>query len=155
MAKKSSESTKDAAAKTASPKAAVKKTAVKTAAPKAETASKSGTPKAAPKKAAPAAPKAAAPKAAAPKAAAPKKPAPKKAPAIKLSESMVGILNKIKGAPTGYVAEKKEERTLESLATKKLIKKGAKDKATGKVPYSLTKLGEKHVATPEKSPAGA
>lgn len=152
MAKKSSDSTKDAAAKTA-PKAAVKKTAVKkTAAPKAETASKSGTPKAATKKAAPAAKTTAAPK-----AAAPKKAAPKKSPAIKLSDNQAAMLNKIKAAPaTGYIAEKKEEKTIEALSNKKLVKKGAKDKATGKVPYSVTKAGEKHISsTAEKSTTGA
>ncbi|MDB5349260.1 MAG: hypothetical protein JWN86_507 [Planctomycetota bacterium] len=143
MAKKSSGTTKDAAPK--AKKAAVKKTAVKAAAkPKAETASKSGTPKAAPAKAA------------APKAAT-KKAAPKKAAGPKLNERQVDFLNKIKAAgEAGYtMGLKAEERTLEALSTRKLVKRGAKNKETGKHPYSLTKLGEKHTGSAgTAAPAG-
>lgn len=145
MAKKSSGTTKEAAAttKAAPKKAAVKKTAVKkAAAPKAETASKTATPKAAPKKAAPK-------KAAVtPKATTTKKPAPKKAAGPKINEKQAEILKKVHAAGAdGYAAgQKVEERTLEALSTRKLVKKGKKN-ATGKHPYLLTKLGEKHVGT--------
>ena len=49
---------------------------------------------------------------------------------------------------TGYLADKKAEaKALESLATKKLIKKGAKDKVSGHLRYHVSKAGEKHVAS--------
>lgn len=153
MAKKSSDTTKDAATtKKAGAKAGVKKTAVKKAsAPKAETASKSGTPKATTKASA---------TKAAPKAAATKKAAPKKAAGPKLNDRQIDFLKKIKDAgEAGYaVGQKVEERTIEALGTRKLVKRGAKNKETGKHHYSLTKLGEKSLGTggtPEKSPAGA
>lgn len=114
---------------------------VGTAAPKA-------TKKAAPKKAAPkkAAPKKAAPKKAAVKKAAPKK-AVKKATAIKITEKQRDLLQKVAGAgATGYTAEKAEGRALDGLKVKKLLKSGAKDKATGKAPYLVTKAGEKALA---------
>ncbi len=146
-AKKASGATKEAAAKpkASTKKAPVKKTAVKKAGGKvaAETAAKSGTPKAAAKKAAPAVKKAA--------VAAPKKAAPKKA-AVKLNDKQLEILKKVHAAgETGYpVGQKVEERTLEALITRKLLKKGAKNKETGKPHYMLTKTGEKHLATPAK-----
>ena len=143
MAKKSSGTTKDAATtKKAGKKAGVKKTAVKKATkPKAETASKSGTPKAAPKKAS------------APKAAT-KKAAPKKAAGPKLTDRQVDFLKKIKEAPApGFaMGQKAEERTLTALSERKLVKRGAKNKETGKHHYSLTKLGEKHSGS--STPAG-
>ena len=136
MAKKSSESTKDAAgsAKAGTKKAGVKKTAVK-AAPtkaKAETATKSGTPKAAAKKAAP-------------KAAATKKAAPKKA-APKLNDRQLELLKKVKDSgEVGYaVGQKVEQRTIDALKERKLLK-GAKNKETGKHHYQVTKAGEKHL----------
>ena len=148
MAKKSSGTTKDAATtKKASPKAGMKKTAVKkAAAPKAETASKSGTPKATTKKSA-------APTA--PKAAVTKKAAPKKAAVMKLNPLQLESLKKVKDAGEGgYSAgQKVEERTLVALSTRKLVKKGPKNKATGAQPYLLTKLGEKHLSTTASAPA--
>ena len=133
MAKKSSGTTKDAATTPkAGKKAGVKKTAVKKAAkPKAETASKSGTPKASTKKSA------------APKGAT-KKAAPKKASAPKLNDRQLELLRRVHGAgANGYTSAKGEDRSLEALGTRKLIKRGAKNKETGKHPYSLTKAGEK------------
>lgn len=126
--------TKKAAPKSSTPKAAVKKAAPKkAAAPKAAAAVK----KVAPPK-----------KAAAPKAAAPvKKAAPKKAaPAIKLSDAQTSLLKEIVGAgETGLVATKKIQKQLDSLQTKKLIKKGKKEGEFFK--YHVTKLGEKHHAS--------
>jgi hypothetical protein len=153
MAKKSSGTTKDAATapKAAVKKAAVKKTAVKKAAvkaapkPKAETASKSGTPKAATKTSA------------APKAAT-KKAAPKKAAGPKLNERQVDFLKKVKAAgDAGFiVALQVEQRTIDALTERKLVKRGAKNKETGKYPYTLTKLGEKHAgAGPAPAASGA
>jgi hypothetical protein len=133
---------------------AVKKTTKKkdeSAAPtKAE--AKETAPKKAPKKAK--APEAATTPAPAPAAAAPtpaKKAAPKKAAApIKLSASQGELLKKISEAPeTGYaVAKKVEERSIESLLLKKLIKKGAKDKASGTLRYHISSAGKKHLSTP-------
>jgi hypothetical protein len=90
--------------------------------------------------------KAAAPKQAAPqKGAAPKKAAP--AP-IRLSTSQGELLKKIGGATeTGYSVEKKvEQRSVDSLLEKKLIKKGAKDKATGSMRYHISSAGKKHIS---------
>jgi hypothetical protein len=48
----------------------------------------------------------------------------------------------------GYPADKKAEtKTLDALAGKKLIKRGAKDKASGLVRYHVSKAGEKHVVS--------
>ena len=128
--------------KSSSPKAAVKKAAPKKAATTA---------KAAPKKAAPAA-KTAAVKKAAPKKAAPaakaagvKKAAPKKAAAIKLTDAQAALLKEVVGSKdAGVTATKKIQKQLDSLQTKKLIKRGKKDGAFFK--YHGTKLGEKHQA---------
>ena len=115
----------------------------------------------APKKASAAKPKAAAPvvasdtasKAQTPKpAAAPKKAAaaPKKAAApVKLTDRQLEFLKNIKGAaePGFMTAKKAEQKTLETLLDKKLIKKGAKDKASGHFRYTVSKAGEKHLST--------
>src|SRR4051794_8693483 len=89
----------------------------------------------------PAAPKQAAPK----KVAAPKKAAP--AP-IRLSASQGELLKKIGGATeAGYSVEKKvEQRSVDSLLEKKLIKKGAKDKATGSLRYHISSAGKRHIS---------
>ena len=82
--------------------------------------------------------------------AAPKKAAAKKAAAapIKLSSSQGELLKKIGGtAETGYSVEKKvEERSIQSLLEKKLIKKGAKDKASGALRYHISSAGKKHIS---------
>jgi hypothetical protein len=120
---------------------AVKKTATKASGAKAATK------KAAPKKAAA---KKAAPKKAATTAAktTTKKAAPKKKAAVKLTDGQLALLKKVADAKEGYAGAKAEMRVLEALQTKKLIKKGAKDKATGAVKYTVSKVGEKHLATP-------
>ena len=145
---------------------AVKKTtkpsATKTAAPKKAAAPvKAAAPAPAAKKVAAAPKKAAAPvKAAAP---APKKaaaPAPKKAAAapkkkaapVKLTDNQVGLLKKVAEAKeTGYPATKAENRAIESLQTKKLVKRGTKTKE-GSYHYLVTKSGEKHL-TPAPVPS--
>jgi hypothetical protein len=120
---------------------AVKKTSTKASGAKAATK------KAAPKKAAA---KKAAPKKAAIKAAktTTKKAAPKKKAAVKLTDNQLALLKKVKDAAEGYTGAKAEMRILEALQAKKLIKKGAKDKATGVVKYTVSKVGEKHLAMP-------
>ncbi len=48
---------------------------------------------------------------------------------------------------TGYTVDKKvEQRSVDSLLEKKLIKKGAKDKATGKLRYHVSSTGKKHTS---------
>ena len=84
-----------------------------------------------------------------PAAATKPKAAPKKAAApIKLSPSQGELLKKIGGtAETGYSVEKKvEERSIQSLLEKKLIKKGAKDKASGALRYHISSAGKKHIS---------
>jgi hypothetical protein len=79
-----------------------------------------------------------------------KKAAPKKAAApVKLSESQKKLLDAIHAAKEqGYLADKKgEAKTLESLAGKKLIKRGAKDKTSGVYRYTVSKAGEKHIGS--------
>lgn len=79
---------------------------------------------------------------------APKKAAPKKAAApIKLSSSQEDLLKKIgEAAAPGYRSEKKaEQRTLDALQERKLIKRGAKDKASGTHHYLISNAGKKHL----------
>ena len=117
---------------------AKKKSGDETKAP--EKSSSKGASKAAPKKTEAAAPAAEA-KASAPKAAA-KKGA--EAP-VKLTPTQGELLKKIGGSETGYLAEKKaEQRTIDALLERKLIKKGAKDKASGNVNYMISNAGKKH-----------
>jgi hypothetical protein len=144
---------------------AVKKTAKKKEASAVPTKveAKETAPKKAPKKAAAKAPAAEPTPAPAPvvtpapapvaKKAAPKKAAaavPKKAAAapIKLSASQVELLKKIgETSETGYtVAKKVEQRSVDSLLEKKLIKKGAKDKGTGLIKYHISSAGKKHTS---------
>jgi len=117
-------------------KAAAPKTKASASAVASDTASKAETPKAsaASKKAAPVAPK---------KAAAP----------VKLTERQLEFLKLIHGAKdSGYMTAKKaEQKTLETLLDKKLIKKGAKDKASGSFRYTVSKAGEKHLTSSSPS----
>jgi hypothetical protein len=142
MAKKSSGSVKKEAP-TAAAKAPAKKAAPKKKAA-AQTAAKTATPKKA------SAPKGAAPKkAAATPAATPAAKAPvKKAAPLKLTDKQTEILKRVKDSgETGYTSGAKiEDRTLEALKEKKLLKRGAKNKETGNHHYTLTKTGEKHLA---------
>src|SRR4051812_14326104 len=114
---------------------AAKKAGGKKSAAKKETA---------PKKSAPTAAKTtAAPK----KAAGAKKAAPKKAAPIKLSATQTDLLQRIGGTgDPGYRTEKKaEQRTIEALQERKLIKRGAKDKASGSYHYQVSSAGKKHI----------
>jgi hypothetical protein len=108
---------------------APKKAKAETSAVATDTATKAETPKAAP--------------------ALPKKAAAKKAPApVKLTERQLEFLKMIHGATEGYLTAKKaEQKTLETLLDKKLIKKGAKDKASGNFRYTVSKAGEKHLSS--------
>ena len=138
MAVKKSKPAEEKAEKAPATKAAAKpkkasaaKTKAASPAVATDTASKAETPKvsAAPKKAASAAPK---------KAAAP----------VKLTDRQLEFLKQIHGAAEGYMTAKKaEQKTLETLLDKKLIKKGAKDKASGNFRYTVSKAGEKHLST--------
>ncbi|MBX6314192.1 MAG: hypothetical protein IRY99_14940 [Isosphaeraceae bacterium] len=125
----------------------------KSSAPKsAETATrakKTGAKKVSAKKAAPE-------KAAAPKGGAgAKKAAPKKAAAVKLNERQRDLLKRIQETgETGYeAAQKPEERSIQALIDRKLVKKGPKNKETGKLRYLVTKAGQKHLETSEPKPA--
>jgi len=107
--------------------------------------------KSSPKKAA----KASATKKSATKKSATKKASPKKKAApVKLSDKQSELLKKISETKEGrYVAGKGESKMLESLQTKKLIKRGAKDKASGSYRYTVSKAGEKHISTPPSAPS--
>ena len=64
---------------------------------------------------------------------------------VKLTPTQGELLKKIGGSETGYLAEKKaEQRTIDALLERKLIKKGAKDKASGNVNYMISSAGKKH-----------
>lgn len=122
-------------------KAAPKKAAAKKSAPKASagTATKTGTPK-----------KKAAAKGGAMTKTKAKKPAP-----IKLTDKQAEFLKTIHGAgEAGYKGDKKAEaKSLEALLGKKLIKRGAKDKASGHYSYSISKAGHKHLSSGGSSPS--
>ncbi len=152
-----------AAPKQAAPKAAAAKAVPKKAAPKAAAAKPEAAPKAASKKSAPApksaapktaakaAPKQAAPKPEAAAKAAPKKAAPKKTAEIKLTDAQANLLKEVAASKeTGVIASKKIQRQIDSLQTKKLIKRGKKEGAFFK--YHVTKLGEKHQAATNSEP---
>lgn len=122
---------------------ALKKTAGATAGTAKKTAAKSGAAKkAAPKKAAGAG------------TTAKKKAAPKKAAGPKLSPAQSELLKKVSGAgEAGYHAEKKpENKSLESLLKHKLVKRGKKH-TSGNYIYSISKAGQKHLATPAPAPS--
>ena len=64
---------------------------------------------------------------------------------VKLTATQGELLKKIGGSEAGYLAEKKaEQRTIDALLERKLIKKGAKDKASGNVNYMISSAGKKH-----------
>jgi hypothetical protein len=91
--------------------------------------------------------------------------APKKAVPIKLNDRQREFLKKIGDAgAVGYdPAQKVEQRTIDALIERKLVKKGAKNKETGRPAYLLTKAGAKHlpaapptpISTPATEPAPA
>jgi hypothetical protein len=115
---------------------ALKKTAGATAGTAKKTAAKGTAKTAAPKKAA--------------GATATKKAAPKKAAGPKLSPPQSELLKKLAGHtdPAGYHAEKKpENKSLETLLKHKLVKKGKKHPKSGHYHYTISKAGQKHLAT--------
>lgn len=133
----SSKKTETPTPKKAAPKAATKKSAApkKAAAPEAA-AKPAEAPKPAPAKPAPAKPAA--------------KEAPKKAAPVKLTEKQLDFLKTIHGAEAsgGYLLSKKaEQRTIDALLDRKLIKRGPKDKESGNYRYSVSKAGEKHLSS--------
>ena len=139
--KKSSGETKgqDESASKVKKKAGGKKVAAKKEAPQTSTApAPAPAPAPAAKQAAPVTP-------AAKKAA----PTPKKAAAapIKLSTSQTDLLHKIGGTgDPGYRSEKKgEQRTIDALSERKLIKRGAKHKESGQYHYQISNAGKKHL----------
>lgn len=136
MAVKKSKPADAAAKKAPATKSTIKPGKSASAKPKAaapavasDTASKAETPKAAPKKAAAAPKKAAAP--------------------VKLTDRQLEFLKQIHSTKEeGYLTAKKaEQKTIETLLDKKLIKKGAKDKTSGHFRYTVSKAGEKHLST--------
>jgi hypothetical protein len=120
--KKKSGTTKSAPKKKAATKKASAGTGTKTGTPKAKKTSAKG---------------------------ATKKVKAKKAASVKLTDKQAEFLKTINSAGgTGYMGGKKAEaKALESLLGKKLIKKGAKDKASGAYSYSVSKAGQKHLST--------
>jgi hypothetical protein len=89
------------------------------------------------------------------KSSATKKSAPKgagkkaSASAVKLTSRQSDFLRKIKdaGEPGYRLGQKAEQRTIDSLVDKKLLKKGPKDKTSGHVHYTLSKTGEKIITS--------
>lgn len=91
------------------------------------------------------------------------KPAPAAKPAankpaapVKLSTAQSDLLAKIGAADAaGYLSAKKtEQRSIEALAERKLVKKGAKDKTSGNFRYLISSAGKKHLgAQPAAAPA--
>ena len=134
-AKKTTASTKKVATK----KAATKKAAPARTSARSETAAKANTPKAA------------AAKKTSPKATTK---APKRAAAIKLNDRQAEFLGKVRQAgEAGYKAGKGEQRTIDALVDRKLLKRGAKDKESGTYAYVVSKTGEKYLTTQAAAPA--
>lgn len=75
-------------------------------------------------------------------------------PALKLSVKQLAFLRTIGRADSGgYVARGgAEERAIDALMDLRLIKRGAKDKASGRFRYSVSRAGEKHLRS-EAPPA--
>lgn len=77
-----------------------------------------------------------------------------KAAPVKINDRQRDFLTRIKGAgETGYeVGAKVEQRTIDALIERKLVKRGAKNKENGRARYLLTKVGEKHLPPPAPAP---
>jgi hypothetical protein len=82
---------------------------------------------------------------------------PRPAPAVKLTDGQREFLCKVKDAgAAGYtVARKTEQRTIDALLARKVLKKGAKNRETGLHSYLLSKAGEKHLPAAPPAPAPA
>src|SRR6185312_7644363 len=73
--------------------------------------------------------------------------ASKGAAPIKLTERQRDFLKTISSMKEGYTAAKKaEQKTIDTLLDRKLIKRGAKDKQSGNYCYLVSKAGEKHLS---------
>jgi hypothetical protein len=74
-------------------------------------------------------------------------PAPPKREPVKLNDRQREFLQKVKDAgESGYTAARSsDQRTIDALAARKLLKKRAKNKETGKTPYLLTKAAASHL----------
>jgi hypothetical protein len=135
---------------------AVKKSSGATKSQDVSASKKAGVKKSAAKKETPKKPVKSAAKAAAPqkKAAAPKK---KAAAAVKLTTTQSDLLKKIGTAgESGYRSDKKaEQRTIDALQERKLVKRGAKDKASGSYHYLLSNTGKKHVDSSSPASGGS
>jgi hypothetical protein len=81
--------------------------------------------------------------------------AKKGAAPVKLNDKQRELLGKVKEAgESGYaIGQKIEQRTINALQERKLIKRGAKNKETGNYHYLLTKLGEKNLTPPAEATA--
>lgn len=79
------------------------------------------------------------------------KPAPAKTAAapVKLTERQLEFLKMIHGTkePGFLVGRKADQRTIDALMDRKLIKKGAKDRESGNFRYFVSKAGEKHLTS--------
>jgi hypothetical protein len=73
----------------------------------------------------------------------PAKPDAKKAAPVKLTDNQVKFLQAIHASgETGYEPKNKnEQRSIDAMVTRKLLKKGAKNKESGNYRYLLTKAG--------------
>ncbi len=112
----------------------------------------------------PAAPAAKAPASATPKAKSPARTkadarvSPKAAPTaakpapVKLTGKQAEFLARVQAAgEPGYLPTRAESRSLDSLLTKKVLKKGAKDKTSGLFRVFVTRAGAKHLPAPSGS----
>lgn len=79
----------------------------------------------------------------------PAKPAAKKAAPVKLTDNQVKFLQAIHaaGEPGYEPRNKNEQRSVDAMITRKLLKRGAKNKETGNYRYLLTKTGTTHLPT--------
>jgi hypothetical protein len=83
------------------------------------------------------------------------KPVKQSSKPVRLTERQADFLRKIKGAPKpGYRGTKGEQRTLDALADKKLLKRGSKHRESGSYHYMLSKTGEKHLGAGAGALAG-
>jgi hypothetical protein len=82
-------------------------------------------------------------------------PAPAKGTPAKLNDRQREFLQKVKDAgEAGYVVTRSvEQRTIDALSARKMLKKGAKNKTTGKIPYFLTKAAASQLPAAAAPPA--
>ncbi len=96
-----------------------------------------------------------APKAGTPKPSATQAPPPKPSTVkasvapVKLTERQLEFLKMIHGTkePGFLVGRKADQRTIDALMDRKLIKKGAKDRESGNFRYFVSRAGEKHLTS--------